>query len=566
MRDLTSLLLAVGVLVAGPLVVAQQDRAPAVPKYAFSEPGISPDGREIAFSSGGDLWSVPAGGGEARLLVADPAYDRRPMFSPDGRELAFISSRTGGGDIYVLTLATGTLRRITWDDGLEQLDGWSRDSRWIYFSSLSHDIGGMNDIFRVSRAGGVPVAVSRARYVNEVGGAASTHGRRLEFVARGNGSQQWWRRAGSHLDESEIWTLDLAKAGTAAGYTELTKRDSRQLWPMWNADGSSLFYIADRGGAENVWTRSASPSGVDKALTTFRDGRVLWPTITTDGKTLAFERNFGIWTLDTSSGRTQEVRITRKGLASSPAPERTRQTNQFSELALSPDGKKVVFVARGDVFAASAKDGGDAARVTSTPEIESQPAWAPDSRRLAYVSERQGGQQVYLYDFASSAETPVTTGMVMDMSPVFSPDGKSLAFLRNRNELHVVDLGSHQDRVIATGTFARPIGRPRPAWSPDGKWIAMLTIGTKGFTNAALAPVAGSGPLRPVSFLANAFATSITWSRDGTYLLFDTTQRTEAGQLARVDLTVRTPKFREDLFRDLFSEPRAPRESSDTPG
>src|SRR6187455_2891304 len=97
--------------------------------YAFAEPGISPDGREIAFTSGGDIWTVPAGGGEARLLVAHEATERRPLFSPDGASLAFVSTRTGGGDIYVLSMATGAVRRLTWDDGAEQLESWSADSR-----------------------------------------------------------------------------------------------------------------------------------------------------------------------------------------------------------------------------------------------------------------------------------------------------------------------------------------------------------------------------------------------------------------------------------------------------
>src|SRR5918993_4495716 len=108
------------------------------PVPAFAEPGISPDGSDIAFVSGGDIWTVPAVGGEARLLISNAANDTRPMFSPDRKHLAFVSTRTGGGDVYVLTLATGDVRRLTFDDGLENLDGWSRDGKWIYFFSNAH--------------------------------------------------------------------------------------------------------------------------------------------------------------------------------------------------------------------------------------------------------------------------------------------------------------------------------------------------------------------------------------------------------------------------------------------
>src|SRR5262245_27978593 len=149
------------VVTAGATLIAGQldtrGTPPAAPLYSFAEPGVSPDGREIAFTSGGDIWSVPVTGGEARLLVADRENDRRPLFSPDGRRLAFVSTRTGGGDIYVLDLASGHVRRVTWDDGLEQLDGWSADSRSLLYSSTSRDIAGMNDIFRVAADGGTPM-------------------------------------------------------------------------------------------------------------------------------------------------------------------------------------------------------------------------------------------------------------------------------------------------------------------------------------------------------------------------------------------------------------------------
>src|SRR6187549_1781912 len=120
--------------------------APA-PRAALSEPAVSPDRREIAFVAGGDIWTVPAAGGEARLLVSHAAYDSRPLYSPDGARLAFMSTRTGNGDVYILTLASGQLRRLTFDDAADQLDAWSRDGRAIYFSSGSKDVNGMNDIF-----------------------------------------------------------------------------------------------------------------------------------------------------------------------------------------------------------------------------------------------------------------------------------------------------------------------------------------------------------------------------------------------------------------------------------
>src|SRR5689334_3530290 len=156
----------------------------------LSEPGVSPDGREVAFVSGGDIWTVPVAGGEARLLVSDPAMESRPLYSPDGSMLAFTSTRTGNGDVYVLTFATGTIHRLTWDDARDQVDGWSRDGKWIYFDSTSRDISGMNDLWRVAVSGGTPMQVSSERYVNEFFAAPSPDGKAIAFNARGIASGQ----------------------------------------------------------------------------------------------------------------------------------------------------------------------------------------------------------------------------------------------------------------------------------------------------------------------------------------------------------------------------------------
>lgn len=529
-------------------------------KPYFTEPSLSPDRKEIAFVSGGDIWTVPATGGVASLLVSHSANEGRPLYSPDGKQLAFISNRTGGGDIYILTFASGELRRLTFDDGLDLLDGWSRDGRWIYFSSTAKDIGGVNDVYRVSSAGGTPMAISADRYANEFFSAPSPDGSTLAITARGISSSQWWRNGHSHLDESEIWLLKGTDAGPGS-YERVTQPGgAKEMWPMWSGDGKTLFYVSDRvdtgnkNGAQNIWTTIPGRNGF-RRVSEFTEGRVLWPSISYDGKEIVFEHNFSIWKLDTQTGKSVAVDIQRRGAPAGPAVEHLRITDSIAEMQLSPDGKKVAFVTRGEVFAASAADGGDAARVSRSAAEEYQINWSPDSRKLVYASDRDGVPHLFLYDFTNNTETQLTRAATDDSSPRFSPDGKLIAFIRDAKDLCVVDPTSKQERTVASGYLERPpIMSERPfVWSPDSKWIAFAPVGDKAFKNVSVVSVDG-GPARPISFLANVFSNTISWSPDGTFILFDSGQRTESTQLARIDLIPRTPRFREDQFRDLFRE------------
>lgn len=527
---------------------AQADGPKATPY--FTEPAISPDRSEIAFVSGGDIWTVPAAGGEARLLVSHPATESRPLYSPDGRRLAFISARTGNGDIYLLTIDTGDVQRLTFDDSNDQLDAWSADGKWIYFSSSSRDISGMNDIFRVSAHGGTPMLVSADRYTTEYFSAPSADGRTIALSGHGLGSGQWWRKGHSHIDESEIWLLH---PGATPSYERISEGDAKEMWPMWHKDGRSLYYVSDRSGAENIWLADASKK--TKAVTHFTNGRLIWPNISYDGRIIVFNRDSQIWKLDTESGRASAVPITRRGASAGPAVEHLRLTDQISEMALSPDGKKTAFIVRGEIFAASSTDGGDAARVTNSSAEESQVAWSPDSRRLVYISDRDGPTHLFLYDFAGNAETQLTREGAGDVAPRYSPDGKWIAFERGGQEIRIMDTDTKQDRSIARAHLERPpLSSDRSfVWSPDSKWIAYMPVGDKLFKNVFVAAING-GESRAVSFLANGGSNTVSWSPDGTYILFDTGQRTEPNQLARVDLIPRSPRFREDQFRDLFKE------------
>ncbi|HXG85780.1 MAG TPA: DPP IV N-terminal domain-containing protein, partial [Pyrinomonadaceae bacterium] len=513
----------------------------------LTEPAISPDRKEIAFVSGGDIWSVSSNGGAAQLLVSHPGSESRPMYSPDGKKLAFVSNRTGGGDIYVLNFETNDLQRLTFDSAPEQLDAWSRDGEWIYFSSNAADIAGMNDIFRVRASGGTPLPFSSDRYTNEFGASLAPDGT-MAFTARGISNSQWWRKGRSHIDESEIWLK------RDANYEKITDAGAKQLWTMWSADGSRIYFVSDRSGAQNIWTLPLK--GQAKQLTNFTGGRVLWANISGDGKQIVFERDFQIWQMDTGGGKPSRIPIILRGTAANPLAERVSLSSQIREFSLSPDGKKVALASRGEIFAALSKEAGEAVRITNTPAPESFVAWSPDSRKLVYNSERDGVMSVYQYDFATETETRLTRNG-NDALPIYSPDGKYIAFIRSGRALFVYDVNTKQERELCkVFTDSPPLLSKRSyVWSPDSKFVAFLTAApaSRSYTNVGVASIDG-GAARPVSFLANSNSGSVSWSPDNSFILFDSSQRTETGSLARIDLKLRTPKFREDQFRDLFRE------------
>lgn len=530
-------------LALSPLSVLAQQTLPS-----FSDPSLSPDGTEILFSSGGDIWAVPSKGGVAHLMVPNRAPDPHPVYSPNGKQMAFVSTRTGNGDIYILSPATGELRRLTYSDAPDTLDSWSADGRWIYFTSPDHDPGRLGDIYRVSAEGGTPVEVSREEYLNEFESAPSPDGRTLALVTRGISSQQWWRNGHSHIDETEIWLKRMDAAEKDGGYRRLLAARAKHAWPMWSADGKRLFYMSDAGGAENLWSADVA-SGAERQLTHFTSGRLLFPSIGDHGKQIVFERDLGIWKVSTGGGKPEPVAITLRGAAQLPVVRHERLA-RFSHMALSPDAKKAAVIAHGEIFAASAKDGGEAMRVTETAAVESDTHWSPDSNRIAYVSQRNSRNQVFEYDFSTRKERQISPGLGEEERPVYSPDGKMLAYVRDDRELHLVMLEGLADRVLASDK----LNDTALSWSPDSKWIAYSSFGPDAFRNISVVPLSGAAP-QPVTFLANGeTAYHIAWSPDGSFLLFETAQRSEPSQIGRVDLKPHAPKYREDEFTDLFKK------------
>lgn len=548
-------LLVASVMVAAPLKKAQARQEENDSPFALvSEPGISPDGKEIAFVSGGDIWTVPASGGEARLLIAHPAQDSRPLYSPDGSKLAFVSARTGNGDIYVLSLSDGKLRRLTYDEGAEELSGWSADGKYLLFHSNTGDIASMYDIWKVPAAGGTPMPVSADRYATEYYGASSPDNQYIAFAARGMAGTQWWRRGSSHLDHAEIWIRPFHTAAiTDADYRRITEDGARSVWPMWDRDGKSLFFVSDRSGNQNLWKTDLQ--GKSTMLTKFTDSRVLWPSITKDASAIVFERDWKIWKYDVASQKASALEIHLRGNANHQLPQYKNLSDEFQELAVSPDGKKLVFLAHGDLFASSATTGGEAVRLTNTPDIEGNAIWANDSKSIFFSTHSTEHPKLYRCEVPTQVITALPLPEGDYSSLVRSPDGRRLAYIRNTKELAVFDLEAKTELILYKGSLGRMsfASNISIAWSPDGQYLAFANYDSNAIRNIWVVASKG-GDAKPISFLSNTFGSSVDWSADGKYIYFATSQRTENARIARVELFPHIKPFKEDSFYQLFKE------------
>lgn len=529
---------------------------------SFAEPALSPDGSQIAFASGGDIWEVASSGGVAHLLATDAATESKPLYSPDGRRLAFASNRSGNTNIYVLDLTTGTTSRLTYEENNQELDAWSADGKWLYFASGAHDPGGDGDIYRVASTGGTPMEVSRDQYLNEFQAAPSPDGSQIALNTRGISSGQWWRNGHSHIDETELWVKGIAES---APYRKLLADNAKHAWPMWTPDGQNLFFMSDKSGTENLW-RMPAAGGTAQPVTNFTDGRLLYPQMAANGGGIVFERDMAIWRFDPATGQAAAVPITLRGASAGEGLKHINVGN-FERMALSPDGLKVAVIGHGELFAGSAKDGGPAQRITSSVAAEREVVWSPDSKRLLYVTERGLDHLVAEYDVAEGEEKLLTTSGIAS-AVAYAPDGKSAVYVRGINELHLLTLPragqTAGDRVLYTGAIATDERGPLPVWSPDGKYIAFPVTDRRSFTNVHVIAAAG-GEARPISFLANGNMGQIAWSPDGKYILFDTAQRTEDSRIVRVDLLPHVPQYREDNFRDLFDQRTPPGKPEVTP-
>lgn len=458
-------------------------------------PAISPDGKTVAFSYKGDIWTVPANGGQARQITTNPAYDAYPVWSPDSRQIAFASSREGSMDIYVVGRDGGTPRRVTTDSGDEYPLAWRNDSTIMLKASImpkatSIMFANFSQVYEVSDKGG------RMRLFSDIPMEDISVGNDGALLYHDNkGYEDPFRKHHQSPICRDIW---LYKDGN---YTKLTNFAGEDRTPVWGGD-NTYYYLSEEDGTFNVYKRRIGETAKTQ-LTHYKGNPVRFLTRSTDG-TLCYAYDGAIYTLKEGS---QPVRLNLSMVADDGSDKLRRQVlrSGATEFAVSPSGKEIAFVVHGDVYVTST-DYTTTKRITDTPEQERNVNFSPDGRSLVYASERGGLWQIYQTSIVNKDEKQFTyatqlkeeqlvKSSLVDMQPAYSPDGKSVAYIEDRGALKAVDVKTKAVRQLMDGKFQYSYsdGDLWFQWSPDSKWLLSNYIGHGGWNNSDIALVPADG-------------------------------------------------------------------------
>lgn len=472
-------------------LASQAQQGPLWMRY----PAISPDGSTIAFAYKGDLYCVPANGGEARQLTTHAAYDSQPIWSPDGKKIAFTSNREGSLDVYVISAKGGAPTRLTTNSGKETPIAF-KDNDHVLFSAnimptAQSNLFAFSQVYEVSTEGSRPKLYSVLPMENI---SINKNGQVLYHDKKGY--EDAWRKHHTSPITRDIWMLDNGK------YQKLTTFKGEDRNPVWAADNQSFYYLSEQDGSFNIYRRNIA-SGKDTQITQQKKNPIRFLTSSNDGL-LCYGFDGEIYTVK-EGAQPQKVSISITTDNDEPSLIRKVQSWGATEIALSPDAKEVAFVMHGDVYVTSTEYK-TTKRITDTPQQERNLSFAPDGRSLVYASERNGVWQIFQAkiknekekNFTYSTEVEeeqLTKTNVTSQYPAYSPDGKEVAFYEDRATLRIINLKSKEVRTVLDGkyNFSYSDGDIWFEWSPDSKWLMCSYIGNGGWNNTDIAVVKADG-------------------------------------------------------------------------
>jgi Tol biopolymer transport system component/C-terminal processing protease CtpA/Prc len=459
-------------------LMAGQVNAQSNPKW-LRYSNISPDGKTVVFTYKGDLYTVSSAGGNATALTMHEAHDFMPVWSKDGKTIAFASDRYGNFDVFTIPVTGGEAKRVTFHSAAEYPYDFSIDNQKIIFGSARMDLasnrqfptGSMPELYSVGVNGGKPTQLLTTP-AEEV--KFSKDGSKMIYQDK-KGGENTWRKHHTSSITRDIWIYDVK----ADKHTKLTNFNGEDRNPVFANAEKELIYLSEESGSFNVHKMPVT-GGKSEKLTSFKKHPVRFLSSAADG-TLCFSYDGELYTMK-AGGSPQKLTVNIIADARKN-DEQVMRVSSGSNIAVSPNGKEVAFLYRGDVFVSSV-DGGVTKRITATPTQELGIGFSPDGKSIIYTAERNNKWSIFestklredeLYFYASTLikETPLLDNANDNTQPLYSPDGKEIAFVENRNNVRIYNIATKQSRTVlgSEQIFAWTENDQYFQWSPDSKWL-----------------------------------------------------------------------------------------------
>jgi tricorn protease len=469
----------------------------------------------IVFSYAGDLWTVGTQGGTAVRLTSNPGLELFGKFSPDGRFIAFTGQYGGDEQVYVIPSDGGAPKQLTFYPAPgpladrwgydNQVYGWTPDGTAVLFRS-ARDGYMLTDskLYTVSMNGGaataLPMPVSGA-------GHFSPDGKKIVY-------SPLWRDFRSEKRYQGGWANDLYIFDLShPALLQVTDDPRTDRDPMWIGD--AIYFNSDRTGVFNLFRYDVA-TGQTRQLTHYLDWDVRWPSADADGQ-IVYESDGELHVYDTRDDRDRALSIVVPTDATTAQPQTVNAADNIESLALSPGGERLGIAARGDVFSVPVEHGITRNLTRSSSAHDREIAWSSDGKRLAYVSDRSGEDEIYLQtqDGTQPAVQLSSGSTTRYYAPRWSGDDERIAFSDNTGRLHVIEVATRRGVIVARDPAELTQDY---RWSPDGQFLSYSLNEPNGFSGVFIWSAADgkSRRITPPSFNAHSPA----WAPNGELLYF----------------------------------------------